>query len=181
MPKRLKVLLLFDTPEQHPRGYDYAEEFKTDDWETESDVYKALCENGHKIRLLGIHKDINILMDEIKENRPDVVFNLTEVFAQQSRLDKNIAWILDMFKLPYTGASPMTLLLCNHKGISKKILSFHKIKVPHFHTFARRHRIRLDETAAMVVIVRPAAKDLSYDECAARLVKMWRKSKVLRD
>ena len=45
----------------------------------------------------------------------------------------------------------------------------------------RRHRTRLEQGLAMVVIARPTARDLSYDECAERLVSLWQKSKVLRN
>ncbi len=44
----------------------------------------------------------------------------------------------------------------------------------------RRHRMQLEEGCSMVVIVRQAARDISYDECAKRLRVLWQKSKVLR-
>ena len=128
MKKIRKVLLLFDSPYYTPRGYDFKEEFEDFDWSTEKEVYNALLENGYKVNLLGVYNDISILIEEIKENKPDVVFNLTEVFRQRTHLDKNVAWLLEMLGVPYTGASPATLFICNDKALSKKILTYHRIK-----------------------------------------------------
>ena len=44
----------------------------------------------------------------------------------------------------------------------------------------RRHRTRLEEGISMVVIVRQSARDLTYDECAERLIGLWQKTKILR-
>jgi len=44
----------------------------------------------------------------------------------------------------------------------------------------RQHRTQLPEGLSMVVIVRQAARDISYDECTERLRVLWQKSKVLR-
>ncbi|MEA1896603.1 MAG: hypothetical protein U9N53_02930, partial [Bacteroidota bacterium] len=95
MKKRLKVLLVFDTPAPRPRDYTYVDEFQDIDWNTESHVYNALVENGHEVRMIGICKDLNILLDEIKENRPDVIFNLAEVFDSKASLDKNFVGFLE--------------------------------------------------------------------------------------
>ena len=141
MRKRLKILLIFDSPCFRSRGYDFKEEFEDVDWSTEADVYRTLKETGFRVTMLGLYDDIGVLLEEVRQNRPDVVFNLTEVFNQKSRLDKNVAWLLEMLELPYTGASPASLLVCNNKAWSKQILSFHRIKVPYFYTFYKKHKI----------------------------------------
>ena len=142
--KKLKVLLLFDVPYSTPRGYDFKEEFENiNDGGTEDDVYRILLENGHEVTWLGLYDDIEVLFEEIKENKPDIIFNLAEVFNQKSSLDKNVAAVLEILDIPYTGAYPMSLFICGDKALSKKILSFHKIKIPHFYTFRRNHRVWL--------------------------------------
>ncbi|MCP4653262.1 MAG: ATP-grasp domain-containing protein [Candidatus Omnitrophica bacterium] len=161
MKKKLKVLLAFDCPFDAPRGYDFKEEFKDWDWCSENDSYRALKANGYDVRLLGISNDIRILIEEIKENRPDVVFNQTEVFNRKSRFDKNIVWMLEMLGVPYTGASPASLLICNDKALSKKILSFHKIKVPRFYTFYRNHKVWLPKKLRLPAIVKPLREEAS--------------------
>lgn len=156
MKERKKILLLFDMPYVTPRGYDFQEEFKDlNQMMTEVNVYQALQEEGYRITLLGLHNDIRPLVEEIEEGRPDVVFNLMEVFNNQTHLDKNIAALLELLDVPYTGASPASLFICNDKALSKKILRFHRVRVPRFHGFSRGHRVWLPRSLKLPCIVKP--------------------------
>jgi len=168
--KKLKVLLVFDTPVEKPRDYLYIDEFKTIDWETESNVYKALINNGYQVSLLGVNKDVNVLLEQIKENTPDVIFNLAEVFDNKSSLDKNFVGFLEMLGIPYTGSSSKTLFLCNDKALHKKILRFHKIRVPKFHDFYRSHKVKLPKTLRLPLIVKPLADEASRGISQASVV-----------
>ncbi|MDP8267062.1 MAG: ATP-grasp domain-containing protein [Candidatus Aceula meridiana] len=160
--KKLKVLLLFDSPYTKPRGYDYKEEFQDkENWYTEADVYRALLDNGYEVRFLGLFNDINILLEEVKEFPPDVIFNLAEVFNQKSHLDKNVASVLEMLEIPYTGASAASLFICNDKALAKKILRFHRIHVPRFHTFYRNYKVWLPRYLKLPVIVKPLSEEAS--------------------
>jgi len=168
--RKLKVLLIFDCPYAKPRGYDYKEEFKDFNWDTERGVYEALLSLGHEVVLLGLYKDINILFEEIRENKPDVIFNLAEVFNQKSHLDKNVAAVLEMLSIPYTGASAAGLLICGDKALSKKILKFHKIRVPNFYTFRRNHKIWLPKKLRLPLIVKPLYEEASRGISQASVV-----------
>lgn len=161
MKKSLKVLLLFDSPYFKPRGYDFAEELEDPDWDTEYEVYRSLKENNYNVNVIGLHNEISTLLEEIRKNRPDVVFNLAEVFNEKSHFEKNIAWLLEMLDIPYTGTSPASLLICNDKALSKKILSFHKIKIPNFHSFYRNHRVWLPKHLRLPLIVKPLCEEAS--------------------
>ena len=167
---KLKVLLVFDTPVSRPRGYNYVDEFQDEDWETESNVYQALLENGYDVRLLGINNDIHPLIEEIRDDRPDVVFNLVEVFNQKASLDKNFVGFLEMMEVPYTGSSSKTLFLCNDKALHKKILRFHRIRVPRFHTFYRQHRVWLPKKLRLPLVVKPLADEASRGISQASVV-----------
>lgn len=170
MRKKIKVLLICDSPYFTSPGYDFKEEFKNADWTTEQAVYQALCESGYQVSMLGLYNDVSILIDEIKNNRPDVVFNLVEVFNQKSQFDKNVAGILEMLEIPYTGATPGSLFICNNKGLTKEILSFHKIKIPRFHTFYKNHRIWLPKRLRLPLIVKPLCEEASRGISQASVV-----------
>jgi D-alanine-D-alanine ligase len=161
MEKKLKVLLVFDCPYPTERGYDFAKEFKEPDWDTQLNVFEALGENGHEVSLLGVHDDINVLVEEIRQNKPDVVFNLMEGFRKKTKLERNAAWLLEMLNIPFTGANPTALLICNDKAISKKILSFHKIRVPNFHTFYKNRKVKSIKRPKLPVIVKPLCEEAS--------------------
>ncbi len=170
MREKLKVLQVFDTPYVTHSGHDFVNEFQDADWATEDNVHQALLANGHEVRLLGVYNNVTALIKEITENKPDVIFNLTEVFNQRSHLDKNFAGLLEMLAIPYTGASCDTLMVCNNKALCKKILSFHKIKVPHFHTFYRNRRVWLPRRLKLPLIVKPLSEEASRGISLASIV-----------
>jgi D-alanine-D-alanine ligase len=168
--KKLKVLLLFDTPYTKPRGYDYSEEFKNIDWDPERYVRDALIANGHEVRILGLFNDIGILFEEVNECRPDVIFNLAEVFNQRSDLDKNIVAVIELLGIPCTGSSSSSLLICGDKALSKTILRFHRIKVPRFYTFYRGRKVWLPKRVRLPLIVKPLKEEASRGISLASVV-----------
>ncbi|MCA9409035.1 MAG: ATP-grasp domain-containing protein [Candidatus Omnitrophica bacterium] len=171
MGKKIKVLLLFSSPYNHPRGYDYKEEFADpDNMYTENDVYKALNANGYEVNLLGIHDTFMPLIEEIKENRPDVIFNLVEVFNEKSHFEKNIVALLEMLGIPFTGASSDNIFLCNNKALNKKIFNFHKIKIPRFYTFHRGHKVFLPKKLKLPAIIKPLCEEASRGISQASIV-----------
>ncbi|MCF7893644.1 MAG: ATP-grasp domain-containing protein [Candidatus Omnitrophica bacterium] len=159
--KSKKVLLLFDSPYLVERGYNFKKEFSDFDWDTEREVYKALLSCGYQVKMLGLYNDIGILLEDIADFKPDIIFNLVEVFDQKSHLDKNVASVLEMLQIPYTGASPRSLLVCCDKGLTKTILNFHKIKAPQFHTFYRKRRVWLPKRLRTPLIVKPLSDEAS--------------------
>ncbi|MFH1507024.1 MAG: ATP-grasp domain-containing protein [Candidatus Omnitrophota bacterium] len=170
MHKKMKVVLLFDSPYSRPRGYDYHEEFQDIDWDTEYDVFSALEELGHEASLFGLYNDVGMLLEEIREFKPDIIFNLTEVFNQKTHLDKNVASLLEMFEIPYTGASPASLFICNDKALTKKILGYHKVKVPRFYTFYRSRKVKLSKRLKLPLIVKPLCEEASRGISLASVV-----------
>ena len=162
MKKPCKILLLFNSPASKPRGYEYKEEFADpENMYTENDVHRALLANGHGVRVLGIYNDIAPLLEEVKEFPPDVIFNLVDLFHEKAHWDKNAAALIEMLGIPFTGCSPMNLMLCNNKAMSKKILSFHRLKVPHFETFYRGQRLRVGKKLKLPVVVKPLCEEAS--------------------
>jgi len=171
MRKKLKVLLLFSGPYNKPRGYDYADEFANpDNMYTENDVYQALKANGYEVSILGLNNTVQPLFEEIKENRPDVIFNLVEVFDGKAYLEKNMAALLEMLEIPYTGATSDNIFICNNKGLNKQILSFHKIKIPRFYTFYRNRRVWLPKKLKLPTIVKPLCEEASRGISQASIV-----------
>ena len=169
--KKLRVLLVFDMPYAVSRTHDYTEEFADpDNCYTENDVYRALLENGYEVRLLGLYADVRPLLEEVREFRPDVIFNLMETFHQVTRWDKNITALIEVLGVPYTGATSAALFLCNDKGLSRKILRFHRVRGPRFHTFYRGHKIWLPETIGLPCIVKPLTEEASRGISSASIV-----------
>ena len=171
MRKRLRVLLVFDMPYAVGRDHDYTEEFADpESCYTENDVHRALLENGYEVRLLGLYADVRPLLDEVREFKPDVIFNLMETFHQVTHWDKNITALIEILKVPYTGASSAALFLCNDKGLCRKILRFHRVRGPRFHTFYRGHKIWLPRTLRLPCVVKPLTEEASRGISNASIV-----------
>src|SRR5690349_20493204 len=116
MKKKLKVLLLFNSSDSKPRGYDYKEEFADpDNMYTENDVYKALLSNKYEVSIVGLFDSLEPLFEEINENRPDIIFNLVEMFQDKAHLEKTMTAVLEMLDIPYTGATSDNIFVCNNK------------------------------------------------------------------
>lgn len=168
--KRNKVLLIFDSPKKYDDAHTYEDEFKQEDWKTEAHVFKALGENGHDVKALGLTDTVIPLVKAIENYKPDIVFNLAEVFNNDSRFEKHIAGLLEMMNIPYTGATSESLLLCNNKGLTKKILMYHRIKVPHFHIYYRHRRVQVSKRLRLPLIVKPLCEEASRGISLASVV-----------
>ncbi len=171
MKKRLRVLLVFDMPYAVTRTHDYTKEFADPEGcYTENDVYQALLENKYEVRRLGLFNDVRPLLEEVEEFKPDVIFNQVETFHEVTRWDKNITALIELLNIPYTGATSAALHLCNDKGLCKKILRYHRVRTPRFHTFYRNHMVWLPSTIRLPCIVKPLTEEASRGISLASIV-----------
>lgn len=123
-----------DLPYSPPQDQDFSQLLKTEDFTDENDLVTALKSLGHTVKIFGVYDDIFPLVNELKNARPDLVFNQFESFNEDRDMEPNIIALLELFGIPYTGAPAEALSLCKDKGLSKKLLSYHKIRIPEFIT-----------------------------------------------
>lgn len=97
----------------------------------------ALREEGHDVRKLAVSDQVEPLVTSLTKDRPDLVFNLAESFAGRSALESNVAALLNLLGLRYTGSSPAGLIMAGDKTLTKKVLSFHSILTARFATVFR--------------------------------------------
>ncbi len=102
------------------------------DWKMEYDVIETLRELGHTVQVLGIHDDLTGIRAAAEAFKPHIVFNLMEAFADVTTFDQNVVSYLELLRLPYTGCNPRGLILARDKALSKKLLAYHRIRVPEF-------------------------------------------------
>ncbi len=171
MNRGLKVLVLFDTAGTPPVDQDFTEELKTEDWETERNVINTLKGLGYKIETLGVYDDATLIINGVAECEPDIVFNLTEHFHGEAYLDKNVAGLLELLEVSYTGAGPTGLMLCKNKGLSKEILTFHRIKNPRFAIFYKGMRIRRPKRLRFPLFIKPLKEEASTGIAQASFVE----------
>src|SRR5213078_2754434 len=169
--KKLKVLVLFDGTSPTTLDQDFSKELKTKDWKTEADVMNALGSVGHTAEHLAIYDDVDLVRQKLETCAPDVLFNLVEQFKNKPGFDQNIVSFFEMQDLPFTGCGSTGLTLCKHKGISKKILHYHRIHVPNFLVIPRGQRILRPKQLKFPILVKPVKEEASYGISQASFVE----------
>jgi D-alanine-D-alanine ligase len=169
--KKLKVLALFDAIRPTILDQDLSEELKTEDWVTEANVLEALQSLGCTAEHLAIFDNTGLISQKVQSFQPDIIFNLADQFKNNRAFDQNIVSFLEMHDAPFTGCGSTGLTLCKHKGISKKILSYHRIRVPDFTTLPRGKRIVRPKRLAFPILVKPLKEEASLGISQASFVE----------
>ena len=171
MKRKLRVLVLFDGTSPTTVDQDFSRELKTKDWKTEANVMAALGKLGHTAEHLAIYDDVDLVRQKLETFAPDILFNLVEQFRNNPGFDQNIVSFFEMQGLPFTGCGATGLTLCKHKGISKKILHYHGIHVPHFVVIPRGQRIGRPKHLKFPILVKPVKEEASYGISQASFVE----------
>lgn len=166
----MKVLLLVDVETVPPDDPLFEGSVLTPESEMEYHVAKGLRATGHTVDVLPFGPDIARNVQELARRAPDVVFNLTEWFKGNRRLDASIAGLLDLAGVPYTGAGPIGLMLCRDKELCKRILGHHRIRLPHFVTVPLGQQ-KLGARMVYPAIVKPLFEDGSDGISLASIVQ----------
>jgi len=168
MKKSLKITLLMDldwVPRDDPQlAGDSTEPL------TERHVATALREMGHEVAVVGVGGDVKQIVTALTEKPPELVFNLVEQFRYDRRLDKEVAGLLELLGVPFTGSGTEGLMLCRDKALCKELLGLHRIQCPKFVRLAPEGRIRLPKAMGFPVIVKPQFGDASEGIAKASVV-----------
>jgi D-alanine-D-alanine ligase len=124
-----RIVVLYNT------DYDEEQAKQTPDLTSVRDSAKAIAsalhESGYTVELTGVHGvEVYSVLDRIRVNRPDLLFNLCESMDNDSRNEPTFAGLLDLMKIPYTGADLLALASCLHKHRTKEILDAHGVPTP---------------------------------------------------
>ncbi|MEX2219221.1 MAG: ATP-grasp domain-containing protein [Phycisphaerales bacterium] len=111
----------------------YLESERSKTWDVVVDQVAAeLRAAGHDASILAIHSHLDKLLDGLTRPRPDLVFNLMEMFNRDYFGDVDVAGFLDLLDLPHTGGGAGELYLQQDKSITKKLLASEGIKYPRY-------------------------------------------------
>jgi D-alanine-D-alanine ligase len=159
----MKVLVLFDLPRPVNPGETFTMEAlrEQEDRPTEADVITALGKLGHQVETLPVYDNALAVVQKVNEFTPDVVFNLCETFFNERSHEPNIPALLELLRVPYTGAGPEALFLCKDKELAKTILVYHRIRVPRFVVSRRRAPRRTLRKFAFPAFVKPLGEESS--------------------
>jgi D-alanine-D-alanine ligase len=120
---------------------------------------RALRELAHEVAIVPSISGRQLVTALVK-TAPEVVFNGTEQMYGRRTADAHIAAVLELLRLPYTGASPASLLLCRDKGGSKTLVASAGVPVPPFAVFTNGSR-SLRGLPPFPLVVKPLSGDAS--------------------
>jgi D-alanine-D-alanine ligase len=133
-------------------------------------IESALRALGHEPSRVPVGADVEPVIAALRTADPAIVFNLAESFDGKSALESNVAALLNLLGLRYTGSSPAGLMMAGDKSLTKKVLSFHEILTPQFATVFRG---ALDHVGDLTfpLIVKPPQEDASLGITSKSVVR----------
>jgi D-alanine-D-alanine ligase len=169
----MRILVLFDV--HRPIGPDETFSVRSlrteEEKPTEADVLACLRKLGHDVETLAVYDEVKAVFDKVDAFKPEVVFNLCETFFSDRAHEPNIPALLELMKVPYTGAGPDALMLCKDKALAKKLLAYHRIRVARFLVSPRERPLRRLGRFAYPAFVKPIGEESSDGIARASLAK----------
>ena len=136
-------------------------------------VARTLRKLGHRVSVLGVHGDVKRLIAGLSRRKPDLVFNLMEMFGENVFCDIPVTGLLDLLGVDYTGSGPGELYLSQDKGLTKRLLAFEEILYPRFAVFSRETGFETGGNLRMPLFVKPLRSDASLGIGGKSLVQDW--------
>jgi D-alanine-D-alanine ligase len=172
---RPRVLILWNQV-----GEDIYEKWKAEgplrvDWDpdeiaTEVDTEKeeidalvaALRDADCEVECLNAQDDLGRVMDVIRRDRPDLVFNLVEHFHDDEGQEASVAGLYELLGVEYTGNRATALSLCQNKVRTKMLLSAAGLPTPPY-MVVEALPVPAPATRGLTfpLIVKPAREDAS--------------------
>jgi D-alanine-D-alanine ligase len=160
-------------PDTIPEGTDLV----SAPWRTEYDVMTTLKALGHEVQPLAVHDDLGEIRRAATEWKPHIAFNLLEGFDDVTIFDQNVVSHLELLKLPYTGCNPRGLLMSRDKSLSKKLLAYHRVRVPEFEVFRIGRPVRRPKRLSFPLMVKSLTQEASIGISQASVVESDEKLK----
>ncbi|MBX3174114.1 MAG: hypothetical protein KF709_06850 [Gemmatimonadaceae bacterium] len=152
--RRLRILVLTHPDLAPPDVISSLTAKEAFELKTEIDVVSNLRKLGHDVHVLGVQWELRPVREAVDVLKPDIVFNMLEEFHGETTYDHNVVGFLELMKVPYTGCNPRGLMLSRGKALSKKLLHYHRIRVPDFAVFPVGRKVRRPSRLGFPLIVK---------------------------
>jgi D-alanine-D-alanine ligase len=126
---------------------------------------------GHRTKVVPYGPDPDQFIQRITELSPYLVFNLTEEVGGNRLFDANVASLLQLLHLRFTGAGPRGLTLGRDKAVSKVLLRDVGLKVPPFCVVPPGGSVATSEMPPFPAVVKPVFGDGSDGISTSSLVR----------
>jgi D-alanine-D-alanine ligase len=137
---------------------------------TEYDVVGALKRLGHEVSCVGLGGDLGVIDRTLRRTRPHVTFNLVEELKESPYFDQHVVSYLELRKQKYTGCNPRGLIIARDKALTKKVLAYHRIRVPRFVVVPKGKKISIPKRLRFPIFIKPLNVEGSEGVSNASLV-----------
>ncbi len=168
--RRLRVLVLMHEESVPPETTEGMTDEELFPYRMEHEVLQALETLGHEVKVLPLEDELAPIRQTILEWKPQIAFNLLMSFHNIGIYDAHVVSYLELLKTPYTGSNPHGILLSSNKSLSKKILTYHRIRVPDFAVFPKNRRATRPQNLEFPLIVKSDAEHASEGISQASVV-----------
>jgi D-alanine-D-alanine ligase len=169
--KKLRVIVLVEKRLIPPETLAGVEDKAREAWRTEYDVASTLGQMGHEVWTIGIESELGPVREAVEERKPHVAFNLIEQFDGYPLFDQHVVSYLELTKQKYTGCNPRGLTITRDKALTSKILTYHRIRVPHFAVVPLGHSVRVTKRLRFPLFVKSVSDEGSEGISRASLVR----------
>jgi D-alanine-D-alanine ligase len=125
--------------------------------DTVKSIENALLDEGNKVTYVPIHMD-GKWIGKLQRGKFDLAFNMCEGIDGIATLEPAVIGVLELFGIPFTGASSYTTNVCLRKHVVNTLLDKAALPVPRFGSVKRGGAL---PSVGYPAIVKPAAEDAS--------------------
>ncbi len=168
--KKLRILALVHPSLQPPETLDGLSVKAAYAIKTEYDIVTTLRQLGHEVQVLGVQEELMPIRTAVTDWKPQIVFNLLEEFHGIAVYDQHVVGFMELLQVCYTGCNPRGLVLARGKALSKKLVTYHRVRVPAFTVFPRGHRARLPRGLQFPLIIKSLTEESSNGISQASIV-----------
>lgn len=164
----LKIALLANLKKNAPHFAGMADDH-WDDLDSEGTIEAiraAIVAGGHSC---VFYEGDASLYEKLRDNRPDLCFNISEGHFGDGR-EAQVPALLEMMRVPYTGSRVLTLALALDKPMTKRVLAWHDLPTPAFQTFESSDE-ELDDDMVFPLFVKPAREGTGMGVSVKSIVK----------
>jgi D-alanine-D-alanine ligase len=168
--RKRRILVLSHEDYVVPETLDGLTDQQIHDIKTEWDVVTTLRALGHDVRQLGVSGELLPIRRMVRQWRPHVVFNLLEEFQDEAIHDHAIVSYLELLGAAYTGCGARGLMLARDKSLAKKLMIYHRVRVPRFFVARLGRTPRLPRRLDFPLIVKSLVEEASIAIAKASVV-----------
>ena len=148
---KITVLTYLDSEDENSKDYEAVV----------PQVARALRTLSHRVSVLGVHGDVKRLITGLSRRKPDLVFNLMEMFGENVFGDIPVAGLLDLLGLRTPGAARASSTSARTRGSPRSCWRSRRSSIPASRSSPSTPAFETGGNLRMPLFVKPLRSDAS--------------------